>query len=144
MPALSFITPAFYSRCWRKDTPHQLLDEFAALYFLRKRFLSEIFTLFDMEESAAQQKLKKYWLMTEKALTLAKIAAEDKNSKEYKAAADFLLMAKNYLSDSKHFAKKGDALTAIAAVSYAHAWLDAGARLGLFKVDNSSNLFTVD
>ncbi|MBI2581012.1 DUF357 domain-containing protein [Candidatus Woesearchaeota archaeon] len=82
--------------------------------------------------------------MTEKALALVRIAPPDKNSKEYKAAADFLAMTKDYLSDSKHFAKKGDLLTALAAASYAHAWLDAGARLGLFKVDGSSGLFTVD
>lgn len=95
-------------------------------------------------EIAAEQKLKKYLSMTEKALTLVRIAALDKNSKDYKAAADFLQMAKSYLNDSKHFAKKGDLLTAIAAASYAHAWLDAGARIGLFKVDSSSGLFTVD
>ena len=99
------------------------------------------------EESAllgAEQKLKKYLAMTDKALTLVKIAVPDKNSKEHKAAVDFLSMARNYLSDSRHFAKKGDVLTAIAAASYAHAWLDAGARLGLFNVDSSSGLFTVD
>ena len=95
-------------------------------------------------EAAADKKLQKYLAMTEKALTLVKIAAADKNSKEYKSAADFLQMAKNYLSDSKHFAKRGDVLTAIAAASYAHAWLDAGARLGLFNVDSSSDLFVVD
>ncbi len=95
-------------------------------------------------EIAADKKLQKYIAMTEKALTLVRIAAADKNSREYKSAADFLQMAKNYLSDSRHFAKKGDVLTAIAAASYAHAWLDAGARLGLFKVDNNSDLFTVD
>ena len=95
-------------------------------------------------EAAAEQKLRKYLEMTEKAVSLVKIAAADKNSKEFKSAADFLQMAKSYLSDSKHFAKKGDVLTAIAAASYAHAWLDAGARLGLFEVDNSSGLFTVD
>ena len=93
---------------------------------------------------ASEKKLQKYLAMTEKALTLVRIAATDKNSKEYESAADFLQMAKNYLSDSRHFAKKGDVLTAIAAASYAHAWLDAGARLGLFMVDSGSGLFTVD
>ena len=93
---------------------------------------------------ASEKKLQKYLAMTEKALTLVRIAAADKESKDYKSAIDFLSMAKNYLSDSRHFEKKGDVLTAIAAASYSHAWLDAGARLGLFKVDNSSDLFTVD
>ncbi|MBS3133243.1 DUF357 domain-containing protein [Candidatus Woesearchaeota archaeon] len=84
------------------------------------------------------RKLDKYFAMTEKALKLVAIASDKKN------AEDFLSMAQNYLSDARHFRKKGDLLTALAAVSYAHAWLDAGARLGLFKVDSSSNLFTVD
>ena len=86
-------------------------------------------------------KLDKYFAMTERALQLVALA-DDKNLKEQ--AQDFLSMAKNYFSDAKHFRSKGDLLTALAAVSYAHAWLDAGARIGLFKVDNSSNLFTVD
>ncbi len=90
-------------------------------------------------ESAAEAKLKKYLAMTEKALALIEITAKDRA-----AASDFLAMAKNYLSDSRHFASKGDVITAIAAASYAHAWLDAGARLGLFRVDSSSGLFTVD
>lgn len=87
------------------------------------------------------KKLDKYFSMTEKALQLVAIA-DDKNRQQQ--ASDFLSMAKNYFSDAKHFRSKGDFLTALAAVSYAHAWLDAGARLGLFRVDNSSNLFTVD
>lgn len=84
-------------------------------------------------------KLDKYFAMTGKAIGLVKLP-EIKS----KDAQDFLSMAENYLSDAKHFREKGDLLTALAAASYAHAWLDAGARLGLFKVDNSSNLFTVD
>ena len=93
---------------------------------------------------AAEKKLQKYLSMTDAALALVRIASQDKDSRDYRSAIDFLDMAKNYLSDSRHFARKGDVLTAIAAASYAHAWLDAGARLGLFKVDNSSDLFTVD
>ncbi len=95
-----------------------------------------------INDGDVNKKLDKYFSMTEKALTLVKIPS--KNSKDLEHANDFFDMAKNYLSDAKHFRKKGDYLTALAAVSYAHAWLDAGARLGLFKVDNSSNLFVVD
>lgn len=91
-------------------------------------------------EADVNAKLQKYLSMTEKALTLVKIA----QNADKRHAADFLAMAKNYLSDSRHFARKGDLLTALAAASYAHAWLDAGARIGLFEVDNSTNLFVVD
>ena len=81
-------------------------------------------------------KLDKYFKMTREAVSLVEVA----DSK----GEDFLSMAKSYLSDAEHFREKGDLLTSLAAVSYAHAWLDAGARIGLFRVDNSSNLFTVD
>jgi len=53
-------------------------------------------------------------------------------------------MAKRYYSDAKHFRDKGDYVTAFAALNYAHGWLDAGARIGLFDVDHDSELFTVD
>lgn len=53
-------------------------------------------------------------------------------------------MAKRYFSDAQHFKEKGDIVTAFAALNYAHGWLDAGARLGLFDVGHDSELFTVD
>lgn len=53
-------------------------------------------------------------------------------------------MAKRYFEDAKHFREKGDIVTAFAALNYAHGWLDAGARLGLFDVGHDSELFTVD
>ncbi len=90
-----------------------------------------------ISDAEINKKLDKYFAMTEKALSLI----TEKNNER---AKDFISMAENYLSDAKHFRRKGDFLTALAAASYAHAWLDAGARLNLFKVDNSSELFTVD
>ena len=52
-------------------------------------------------------------------------------------------MAQRYFSDAKHFKEKGDLVTAFAAVNYAHAWLDAGARLGVFDV-HDAELFAAD
>lgn len=48
-----------------------------------------------------------------------------------------------YISDAHHFEKKGDFVNAFAALSYAHGWLDSGARIGIFDV-HDSRLFTVD
>ena len=53
-------------------------------------------------------------------------------------------MAKNYYSDSIYFRKQNDYVNSFAAVNYAHAWLDAGAIIGLFDVDKDNVLFTVD
>jgi len=59
------------------------------------------------------------------------------------AAAEFEEMARSYLEDGRHFREEGDLVNALAAFSYGHAWLDAGARIGLFDVPESGHLFTV-
>ncbi len=86
------------------------------------------------------QKLKKYFEITQKALNLAKNNVD--NSRKA-IAEDFLDMATRYYNDAHYFYDKGDYVNAFAAVNYAHGWLDAGARIQLFKVKDSK-LFTVD
>lgn len=88
-------------------------------------------------------KLDRYFDVTGRALKKIKINKEFKIDPK-KAAEDFLDMANRYYSDAKYFREKGDYVNALAALSYAHAWLDAGARIGLFDVDHDSELFTVD
>ena len=86
------------------------------------------------------EKLAKYFDVTSRALKKVKIVA----GADKKKAEDALDMAKRYYEDAKHFRDKGDIVTAFAALNYAHGWLDAGARLGLFDVGHDSELFTVD
>ena len=52
-------------------------------------------------------------------------------------------MVENYLKDARYFESQGNIVNAFAALNYAHGWLDCGARLKLFKV-NDSRLFAVD
>ncbi|MFW5937940.1 MAG: DUF357 domain-containing protein [Halanaeroarchaeum sp.] len=59
------------------------------------------------------------------------------------AATEFEEMARSYLEDGRHFRADDDPVNALAAFSYGHAWLDAGARIGLFSVPTESHLFTV-
>jgi hypothetical protein len=59
------------------------------------------------------------------------------------AAAECEEMARSYLDDGRHFREDGDPVNALAAFSYGHAWLDAGARVGLFDVPSEGHLFTV-
>jgi len=59
------------------------------------------------------------------------------------AAAEFEEMARSYLDDGRHFRADDDPVNALAAFSYGHAWLDAGARLGLFDVPDEGHLFTI-
>ncbi|MBT3406770.1 DUF357 domain-containing protein [Candidatus Woesearchaeota archaeon] len=90
-----------------------------------------------------QEKLDKYFEVTGKALNKVKIVEKGEvNFKE--AGEDFLDMATRYYQDAKHFQEKGDKVLAFAALNYAHGWLDAGARLGIFDVDGDNVLFTVD
>lgn len=58
-------------------------------------------------------------------------------------AEEFEEMARSYLDDGRHFRKTADPVNALAAFSYGHAWLDAGARMGVFSVPDGSDLFTV-
>ncbi len=88
-------------------------------------------------------KIKKYFEVTGKAMKKAKIAAPTKTHL-YKMAEEFMDMAQRYYSDAKHFMKKDDYVNAFAALNYAHGWLDAGARIGLFDVKHDNKLFTVD
>lgn len=52
-------------------------------------------------------------------------------------------MAGSYLADGRHFRSDDDPVNALAAFAYGHAWLDAGARIGLFDVAAEEHLFTV-
>lgn len=87
-----------------------------------------------------ENKLDKYFSITEEALAMAKGAI---NPERHGQALDALDMVERYVSDAHHFKEKGDYVNAFAALNYAHGWLDAGARTGLFDV-HDSRLFTVD
>lgn len=86
-------------------------------------------------------KLDRYFDLTERALVKAKQSGNKLGNK--KAREDFLDMIERYVSDAKHFRKNKDYVNSFAAISYAHGWLDAGARIGLFDV-HDNELFTVD
>ncbi len=91
--------------------------------------------------SITSEKLKKYFSITREALQAAESSSNATSLK--KERVDFLDMIKRYISDAEHFASKGDKVNAFAALNYAHGWLDAGARIGIFDV-HDSRLFTVD
>ena len=95
------------------------------------------------KKEITREKIEKYLVITEKALAKIKIPLPE-GTHMHTAAKDFLDMAKRYFSDAKHFKEADDRVNAFAAVNYAHGWLDAGARMGLFDVDHDSRLVTVD
>ena len=94
-----------------------------------------------MDNKITQEKLEKYFSVTEKALEIAEKSRNRTNLE--KEREDMLDMIKRYISDARHFFEKNDFVNAFAALNYAHGWLDSGARLGIFDV-HDNKLFTVD
>ncbi len=97
----------------------------------------------DVIDTVSREKLSRYFAITGQALKKVKIAAP-KKTPLHAAAADFHDMASRYYQDANYFFSKGNYVLSFAAINYAHGWLDAGARLGLFDVKYDSKLFTVD
>lgn len=94
-------------------------------------------------DKITDEKLDKYFDVTNRAINKVKLVDSVKIDAK-KMAEDFLDMAKRYFSDAKYFRDKKDYVNAFAALNYAHGWLDAGVRIGLFDVDFDNELFTVD
>jgi|SRR3989344_1459879 len=92
----------------------------------------------------SEEKLNEYFELTEAALEKAKDSHESVSLDTLKKAReDFIDMVERYLEDAKYFNEKGDKVKAFAALNYAHGFLDAGARLGIFDV-HDNKLFAAD
>ncbi len=85
-----------------------------------------------MEREITDEKLQKYFKITGKALETLEVAVHER-SLLMAVANDFLTMAKSYFEDARYYYEKGDYVTAFAALNYAHGFIDAGVRLGVFK-----------
>ncbi len=87
------------------------------------------------------EKVNRYESLLRQALEKAEFAPI-KDSHMYAVANDFHTMARSYYEDGIHFVHHEDPVNALICFSYGHAWLDAGARLGVFLVDDDI-LFTI-
>ena len=88
------------------------------------------------------EKTERYERLLAEALDAATIAPPAQTPL-HESAVEFREMAESYLKDGRHFRADDDLVNALAAFSYGHAWLDAGARAGLFDVPTDGHLFTV-
>lgn len=93
-------------------------------------------------QTQLEKKVKHYQTITKQALHKVAVKAK-KGTKEYAIAQDYLSMANNYFNDATHFQKEGELLLALAAFSYAHAWMDAGVRAGILDGKEDDRLFTL-
>lgn len=86
--------------------------------------------------------LERYLALTREALEIVTSGPPERSFLRG-ASDDFLSMARAYLQDAESFAAAGDRDRALAAVSYAHGWLDAGVRLGLLDGRGDDRRFTL-
>lgn len=93
------------------------------------------------EHAVLPEKVKRYENMLHKALNAFEISPQE-NSHLKRVADDFSDMAGSYYDDGMYFMGEGDFVNALVCFSYGHAWLDAGVKLGVFRVSDE-NLFTI-
>jgi len=92
-----------------------------------------------MEKEISEEKLKRYFKVSETAFSIVKkkiVKGREEDAKE------IIEMVGNYITDAHHFEKEGDWVNAFAALNYAHGWIDSGVRLSVFDV-HDDKLFTV-
>ncbi len=94
-----------------------------------------------MKDKITKEKLEKYFDVTKRALEKAETTIENLDIEN--ARKDFLDMIQRYIKDAAHFKEKGEIVNSFAALNYAHGWLDAGARIGLWDV-HDPELFAKD
>ncbi len=94
----------------------------------------------EVQDKITLEKLEKYSNVTESAFKIVKESIIE-GKEDY--ASEILDMVTNYISDAKHFEKKGDYVNAFAALNYAHGWIDSGVRLDIFEVGDNNKLFTI-
>jgi uncharacterized protein len=95
-----------------------------------------------LNDHVTAAKIEKYLDTTRRAFDKVKVVAPPR-SFAARMAENFLDMAKRYYEDARHSHAQGDWVQAFAQVNYAHGWLDAGARLGVFDVGEDDVLFTL-
>ncbi|MEI6058432.1 MAG: DUF357 domain-containing protein [archaeon] len=93
----------------------------------------------EKQDVITKQKIDKYFNLTEEALKEVKKNIIRGKERE---ANEIIDMVENYVSDARHFEKKGDLVNAFAALNYSHGWLDCGVRTRVFNVKDDK-LFTV-
>ena len=94
-------------------------------------------------DKVTKEKLDKYFQVSRDALKEAEGSAENVDLND-STRKNFVDTVQRYLKDAEHFEKKGDLVNAFAALNYAHGWLDAGAKIGIFDVDNPDLFAGVD
>ncbi len=92
-----------------------------------------------MNNIITKTKIEIYHQISLKALEISKKSVVEGKNNE---AQSIFIIVECYLKDSVYFKNKKDYINSFACLNYAHGWLDCGARLKIYKV-NDNNLFSV-
>jgi hypothetical protein len=93
-------------------------------------------------EHVTRERVEKYLDITRRAREKATPLAKD-GSEQAQHLATMMRMADDYASDAAHFLSIGDHVRAFGAINYAHAWIDAGVKIGLLDGHGDDVLFTL-
>ena len=98
--------------------------------------------MYKRQTSLTVERVEKYLDITRraraKATPLVKSGSEEASRLEV-----MLRMADDYASDARHFLSTGDLVRAFGAINYAHAWIDAGVKIGWLDGHGDDVLFTL-
>lgn len=89
-----------------------------------------------------QEKTTRYRSLLGRALESLDAAPEE-GSSLFSVTGSFLSVAESCLGQGMSLEGQGSMAAALSAYSYGFAWLDAGVRFGLFRINNNRELFTV-
>ena len=92
--------------------------------------------------SLTVERVESYLDITRRARAKATPLVEAPSEEEAHLAV-MLRMADDYASDAQHFLKPGDLVRAFGAINYAHAWIDAGVKIGWLDGHGDDVLFTL-
>jgi hypothetical protein len=93
-------------------------------------------------EHITVERVEKYLDITRRAREKA-TPIHEQGSRQARDLAAMMRMADDYASDAAHFLSIGDRVRAFGAINYAHAWIDAGVKLGLLDGHGDDVLFTL-
>ena len=94
------------------------------------------------DDIVTEEKIEHYLDLTKRARQKATVIpglGEDDMSR----IKIMLRMADDYYSDAKYFKDQGDYVRSFGAINYAHAWIDAGVKIGLLDGHGDDVLFTL-
>lgn len=93
-------------------------------------------------ETLTAERVKEAMAITDAARKKATPLVNPGSDEEWRLN-DMLRMCDDYRKDADHFLEIGDLVRAFGAVYYAHAWVDAGVRIGWLDGHGDDELFTL-